>query len=313
MFEKIVTITMNPALDATVWLDTVDFAEPNRVRKEKTYAGGKAVNIARVMTALGTPVKALGLCGNENARRFFQLLDEDNVSHDFVQVEGITRENLTLIIPDGRLLKVNREGFSVSMDTMRGLHKKIEEEIKGVDSVLLVFAGSLPTNLSAEAYKSFLQSFRREGVRYALDNAFFRLNDIAEIKPYLIKPNLPEFRKMSGAELRTEQAIIKQAKSLTPYVEHILVSLGNKGMIYSGQEQGCRIHTPQVKVRSTVGAGDTALAAFLCALQKDTPPVEAAVYAAAAGTASVMLEGTGIVTPPLVKDMLEKVMVKGLR
>ena len=313
MFDKIITVSLNPALDVTIWLNTMDFSEPNRVTRETTDAGGKAVNIARVMAALGMPCRALGLCGEDNARRFFELLARDRVDYEFIQLEGFTRENLTLVIPDQRVLKVNRAGFAVTIEGMKRLRIKIEEELSGAGKVLLVFAGSLPPNLTADSYKAFLLSFRREGVYFALDNSFFQLSDIQEIRPFLIKPNLVEFRQMSGSELRTEQSIVKLARSLTGYVDHVLVSLGAKGMIYAGRESGCRIHTPQVPVRSTVGAGDTALAAFLCALQRGLNPCAAAEEGAAAGAASVGLDGTGVVTREMVDGMLPRLTVKGIR
>ncbi|HIS77089.1 MAG TPA: hexose kinase [Candidatus Merdivicinus excrementipullorum] len=313
MFDKIVTISLNPALDVTIWLTTMDFAEPNQAAREEIFAGGKSVNISRVMTSLGMPAKALGLCGKENAGRFLKLLEQDGVSNDFVRLEGSTRENLTIVIPDKRVLKINRAGFPVSIEGMKQLRAKVEEEIQGNGKILLVFAGSLPANLTPESYKAFLLSFRREGVCFALDNSFFHLSDIAEIRPFLIKPNLLEFRQMSGSDLRTEQSIVKLARSLTAHVDHVLVSLGAKGMIYAGQDSGCRIYSPQVPVRSTVGAGDTSLAAFLCALQRGMAPCDAAVYGAAAGTASVMLDGTGIVSGKMIDSILPQMTSKGIR
>lgn len=313
MFDKIVTISLNPALDVTIWLTTMDFAEPNQAAREEIFAGGKSVNISRVMTSLGMPAKALGLCGKENAGRFLKLLEQDGVSNDFVRLEGSTRENLTIVIPDKRVLKINRAGFPVSIEGMKQLRAKVEEEIQGNGKILLVFAGSLPANLTSESYKAFLLSFRREGVCFALDNSFFHLSDIAEICPFLIKPNLLEFRQMSGSDLRTEQSIVKLARSLTAHVDHVLVSLGAKGMIYAGQDSGCRIYSPQVPVRSTVGAGDTSLAAFLCALQRGMAPCDAAVYGAAAGTASVMLDGTGIVSGKMIDSILPQMTSKGIR
>ena len=313
MFDKIVTISLNPALDVTIWLTTMDFAEPNQAAREEIFAGGKSVNISRVMTSLGMPAKALGLCGKENAGRFLKLLEQDGVSNDFVRLEGSTRENLTIVIPDKRVLKINRAGFPVSIEGMKQLRAKVEEEIQGNGKILLVFAGSLPANLTPESYKAFLLSFRREGVCSALDNSFFHLSDIAEIRLFLIKPNLLEFRQMSGSDLRTEQSIVKLARSLTAHVDHVLVSLGAKGMIYAGQDSGCRIYSPQVPVRSTVGAGDTSLAAFLCALQRGMAPCDAAVYGAAAGTASVMLDGTGIVSGKMIDSILPQMTSKGIR
>jgi len=313
MFDKIVTVTLNPALDATLWLDSLDFAEPNEAERELLYAGGKGVNISRVLASLGIEAKAYGICGSDNAGRFLSLLDGDGVTHDFVRVEGAVRENLTINIPNGRFLKINRKGCGVSVEAMRQLRQKLEDEVNGGEKTLMVFAGSLPPNVTPEAYKAFLLSFRQENVFFALDNAFFKLEDLEEIRPFVVKPNLLEFRKMSGSELRTEQSILKLARSMGGYVAHILVSLGGKGLIYAGEEGAFRYHNPPVVVKSTVGAGDTTLAAFLSALQRGESASDAAHYAAAAGSASVTLDGTDVVSPGLVEKFQPQITRKMIR
>lgn len=313
MFDKIITVTLNPALDVTLWLNALDFVEPNETAREVLYAGGKGVNISRVLASLGVRAKALGICGSDNAGRFISLLDGDGVTHDFVHTDGAVRENLTVNIPDGRFLKINRKGSIVPVEAMHQLRRKLEDELQGGGKTLMVFAGSLPPNVTPEGYRSFLLSFRRENVFFALDNAFFKLEDLQEIQPFIVKPNLLEFRKMSGSDLRTEQSIVKLARSMTGYVEHTLVSLGPKGLIYAGPEGLYRLHNQPVKVKSTVGAGDTTLAAFLAALQRGLPASEAARYAVAAGSASVTLDGTDVVSPALVESFLPQISVRILR
>ena len=211
MFDKIVTVTLNPALDATLWLDSLDFAEPNEAERELLYAGGKGVNISRVLASLGIEAKAYGICGSDNAGRFLSLLDGDGVTHDFVRVEGAVRENLTINIPNGRFLKINRKGCGVSVEAMRQLRQKLEDEVNGGEKTLMVFAGSLPPNVTPEAYKAFLLSFRQENVFFALDNAFFKLEDLEEIRPFVVKPNLLEFRKMSGIDALFCRKVTKNA------------------------------------------------------------------------------------------------------
>lgn len=313
MFDKIITVTLNPALDVTLWLESLDFVEPNETTKELLYAGGKGVNISRVLASLGVKAKALGLCGDDNAGRFMNLLDGDGVLHDFVRTGGAVRENLTINIPDGRFLKINRRGSAVSVEAMHQLRSKLEAELKDGGKTLLVFAGSLPPNVTAEGYKAFLMNFQRENVYFALDNAFFKLEDLQEIRPFVVKPNLLEFRKMCGSDLRTEQSIVKLARSMTGYVQHTLVSLGGKGLIYAGTDGTYRLHNQQVKVKSTVGAGDTTLAAFLAAIQRGESAADAVRYAVAAGCASVTLDGTDIVSPELVEEFLPQVSVRMIR
>ena len=313
MFDKIITVTMNPALDVTLWLESLDFVEPNETSKEILYAGGKGINISRVLASLGVKAKALGLCGSDNAGRFINLLDSDGVVHDFVFTNGAVRENLTINIPDGRLLKINRRGSSVPVEAMHQLRRKLEDELKDGGKTLLVFAGSLPPNVTPEGYKAFLMAFQRENVSIALDNAFFKLEDLQEIRPFAIKPKLLEFRKMCGSDLRTEQSIVKLARSMSGYVQHTLVSLGAKGLIYAGANGVCRLYSQPVKVKSTVGAGDTTLAAFLAAMQWGMPAFDAVRYAVAAGSASVTLDGTDVVHPELVEQFLPQVTARPLR
>ena len=106
----------------------------------------------------------------------------------------------------------------------------------------------------------------------ALDTAVFKLEDMQEIQPFLIKPNLPEFRAMCGTDLRTEQSIIKFARVLANSVTHVLVSLGGKGLLYVGSGGGTRVIPTPVEVRSTIGAGDTTLASFVYALEQGRDP-----------------------------------------
>ena len=313
MFDKIITISINPALDVTLWTETMDFSEPNKTSREEIYAAGKSINVSRVLASLQTPSTSLGICGDDNSKLFTTLLQKDGVRFDYLTIPGCIRENLTLIIPDGRVLKINRAGFPVPADAMKQLKTRIEAEMDGCSSVLLVFAGSLPPNITPEAYKSYILSFRRAGVSFALDTAVFKMQDIEKMRPFIIKPNLVEFRQMCGSDLRTEQSIIKLSRTLSTYVDHVLVSLGSKGLIYVTKNCGYRLSTPTVRVKSTIGAGDTTLAGFIHSLQEGKAPQEAITYAIAAGSASVMLDGTDIVTPKQVEEQIPNVTVKSIR
>jgi len=313
LFERIITISLNPALDVTLWIPSMDFNEPNKTMQERTYAGGKSINISRVLTALGEKPLALGVTGADNRRMFTELLDKDRVLYDFVSVPGSIRENLTLVIPDKRVLKVNRAGCPVSREAMDTIKRRVQEETRDGSPVLLVFAGSLPPNITPETYKAFILSLQRENVRVAIDTSVFKVEDLEEIRPFVVKPNLPEFRQMCGSNLPTEQSIIKSAQRMAKFVDHVMVSLGAKGLLYVNQERGLRMMTPPVAVRSTIGAGDTTLAAFIYCIQTGKLPTEAAVYAAAAGTASVSLDGTDIITAQMVQEVLPNVQVKIVR
>ena len=162
-FDRIIAVSLNPALDVTLWVNTLDFNEPNKTTEEKVYAGGKAINIARVFASYGAEnACCLGVAGSDNYQTFTQLLHADGVKFDFVQIPGAVRENLTLVIPDKRVLKVNRAGCPVSAKAMHELKDRLLEEIAPLQHCLLIFAGSLPPNITPEAYKAFILSLKRE-------------------------------------------------------------------------------------------------------------------------------------------------------
>ena len=103
LFDRIIAVSLNPALDVTLWVKTLDFNEPNKTTDEKVYAGGKAINIARVFASYqDESVRCLGVAGCDNYQTLTTLLKEDGVNFDFVQIPGAVRENLTLVIPDKR-------------------------------------------------------------------------------------------------------------------------------------------------------------------------------------------------------------------
>ncbi len=309
MFDKILTVALNPSLDVTLWIDTVDFDEPNRCSKEKTYAGGKPLNVTRVLKNLGIASQCFCLAGQENAGMLTALLGTDGVQYRMVTVPGVIRENMSIIFPDGRLLKINRKGSPVADRHLTELKALIRRELVGYKQALILFAGSLPPNMTAAQCKELILSFRSESVKVAIDSTVFSAAELAEIKPFLIKPNLVEARDILGLPDADEAALLNGMAQLGGQVEHILLSMGGDGVAYLHGGQVYRIRVPRVVVKSTVGAGDTTLAGFLAAIQKGLPAAEAARYAAACGTASVTLEGTEAITAELAAPYLEETVI----
>ena len=313
MFHKIVTVTMNPAIDATIWLPGLDLDEPNVAIREESYAGGKGVNVSRVLRSYGMEeVVTTGICGEENYLFFLKLLGSDGVTGNFALCEGATRENLSLITPDNKMLKVNRQGAMVSDNALAVLRAKILLERSEGEETLAVFAGSIPKNLTAKAYQEFILDIKQAGIPVVLDTSVFGLAELREIKPFAIKPNLPEFEKICGVPLKDEETLLSYAGKLSEDISYVLVSLGEKGLLCCYEGKAVQALPPSVEVKSTVAAGDTTLASFLYALHHGEELSAAAAFAAAAGTASVMLEGTAVVAKEDVLKVLERTAVKEL-
>lgn len=309
MFEKIITITLNPSLDTTLWIESFDMAEPVFAKNEVTHPGGKAVNVARVLHSLGINSRVIGFVGNENADVFIKMLNQEGVEHNFTTVRGKIRENLSIVSPNNKMLKINRQGFSVSDDEFEQLFEKLVNKVSESKSILLVFAGSLPQNVTAKRFKEKIISVKSDKNKIVLDTNLFSEADIKEIKPFIIKPNEIEISTIAGKRLTGIDEIKDYAKKLSVFAENVLVSLGEDGLVYAGGGKVMHCIPPKVSVVSSVGAGDTTLAGFIKSIVEGGNAENSVVYATACGTASVLLEGTQAITLEEAQAFVESIKV----
>lgn len=307
MFDKIITIALNPSLDVTLWPETYDCCEPNRCKREKVYPGGKSVNVTRVLKSLGIPARLIGIAGRENIDLLRGLLDRDGIDYQLLETTGAVRENITVITPDRRAFTVNRQGIPIEKQAWDRLPRLIQKELVPDGENLVVFAGSLPPNISAAEYKRLILSIRRSNVKIALDTDFFSFSEIRDIAPFIMKPNLKEAGNILSRSGITARNAFDAAALLAEVAEHVLLSMGAEGICYRHRQEGFRVRVPAVTVSSTVGAGDTALAGFLAMIQQGKNLPDSVRYAAACSCASVTLEGTQAVTKAIVGHYLKQI------
>lgn len=309
MFDKMITIALNPSLDVTLWPETYDCCEPNRCNREKVYPGGKSVNVTRVLKSLGVPARLIGVAGRENIDLLRGLLDRDGINYQLLETAGAVRENITVITPDHRVFTVNRQGIPIEKQAWDGLFELIQKELMLAGENLVVFAGSLPPNISADEYKRLILSIRWPNVKIALDTDFFSFSEIREIAPFIIKPNLKEAENILSRSGITTRSTFDTATLLAEVAEHVLLSMGAEGICYRHRQEGFCVSVPEVTVSSTVGAGDTALAGFLAMIQQGENLQDSVRYAAACSCASVTLEGTQAVTKAIAAHYWKQIQI----
>lgn len=308
--EHFVTLSLNPALDTTLWVTGLDH-EFNDVLREQQEAAGKAVNVARVLTSFGCPCKALILAGEGNRGRYFERLDEDNLDYEAVFLQGDIRENISIVKPDESLLRLTRPGFTVYEDHIERVKQHLSELI--TPGTLTVVAGKNPRGLSSEAFIEICAHIKSLGGILAIDTSSATEKDICTIRPWVIKPNIEELKMMTGEELDTREKLRAAfSRFHQSGVQHILLSLGSEGLVYSGYPDSCGespntprmfyAKVPHVRVKSTVGAGDCTLSGFLLAYRSNLNITECLRLAASFGTASVMIDGTN---PPRADELEE--------
>lgn len=298
MHKSIITVTMNPSIDVTLWLDGLHSDEANRVLDESREVGGKGINVSRVVRSYGLDNLCLAVAGQDNVEEFSRYLEEEGLRYELLRVDGMVRENLTLRY-EGQTLKLNRKGLSMSTMLVGALMALIQSRLRPGD--IVVFGGSLPENITVQDYVELIMAVKKAGALVAVDCDMLSLEHYRRIAPWLIKPNIHELGHI--VELQGETAADAAAAAQTLIeagVENALVSLGAGGLVCAGRAQGeaaaeiLRVTVPGVEVKSTVGAGDSTLAGFIVGYVKGLSRLECARLAAACGTACAMRDGTAV-------------------
>lgn len=304
-----ITVTLNPSFDVTLWTDGLDGEAANRVVKETREAGGKGIQVSRVLRSLGLDNLCLAVTGEDNSQEFAACLQAEGLRYQLLQVSGIIRENLTLRYQD-QTIKINRKGPYVSAMILEALMALIQCRMQPGD--LVVFSGSLP-EISVRDFVELLSAVQQAGARLVIDTDVLTLDHYAGLSPWLVKPNLHELRLIVDVKSDSFTDIWAAAERLhRAGVENVLVSLGGRGMVFVGSQFSTQASVPQVPVKSTVGAGDSALAGFLFGVENGFSLPDALRLAAACGTACVMREGSAVADRETAFQLMDSIQVTPL-
>ena len=306
----ITTVCMNPALDKTVTVDSLQKGQGNRIRASRTDVGGKGVNVAVVARRLQLDAQVIGIAGEDGLDRIRQAMDAEGVQHAFLPVEGAVRVNTKVVSLDGSgVTELNESGPAMTADVLAEFFALAREKAQGSDAV--VITGSLPPNCPAGTYRELIRAL--SGTRCILDVGGAELVLGVEARPFLVKPNHHELAAALRTELKTMEDIRRGAQSLVDAgAENVVVSMGKDGALYVGAEGAFYAPEVPVEVHSTVGAGDALVGGLLYGLTKYGTMREAFRCGVAAGTASVMTEGTQLIVPEDFHRLLGRVHIEEL-
>ncbi|AUF94984.1 1-phosphofructokinase [Pseudomonas sp. 02C 26] len=290
---KILTLTLNPALDITVSLDSLRAGQVNRSQAQHSHAAGKGLNVAQVLADLGHSVTVGGFLGRDNLQLFEALIQWRGFADCFVRVAGETRSNIKLVEANGCVTDVNGQGPEVDAASRSALMRKLLQIAPGHDAV--VVAGSLPRGIDPQWFAELLGQLKAQGLKIALDSSGEALRAGLQAAPWLVKPNTDELAEVLGHSV-TGRAEQQQAASqlLASGIEHVVVSQGEHGV--SWYRAGAVLHAqpPQVRVASTVGAGDSLVAGMVHGLLQGEAPAQTLRRATAIAAQAVTQVGFGI-------------------
>lgn len=289
----IYTITLNPALDRTLWIDRIRDDVSNRILDECSYAGGKSIDVSKVLKNFGVDNIALGFVGGFAGRELEGRLLNEGIQSDFIRVAGETRTNIILYEKEtGRQLAFNARGPQISPSELMQLVEQLE---KLPCPELVTIGGSLPPGVSPEIYRKIIMMVSKCRAKVVLDVDGEALSAGIKAHPNIIKPNIHELSGLVGRELSDMDEIVAAAREINRGgVEIVLVSMGARGILLVSNGEEYLAVPPEVKVENTIGAGDSSVAGFAFGLVSGKDLKESLIYAAAAGTATTMHQGTAL-------------------
>lgn len=290
---KILTLTLNPALDLTVQLPRLEPGQVNRSDEMHTHAAGKGVNVAQVLADLGHQLTVSGFLGADNPQAFETLFARRGFVDAFIRVPGETRSNLKLAESDGRITDVNGPGPLVSAAAQQALLDRLDEIAPDHDAV--VVAGSLPQGVSPAWLQAVIERLKNLGLKVALDTSGEALRAALKAGPCLIKPNAEELAEVFDSEVVSVAAQAEVASRLHAQgIEHVVISHGAQGVNWFSVGSAMHATPPKVSVASTVGAGDSLLAGMLHGLLSADTPEQTLRTATAIAAMAVTQIGFGI-------------------
>lgn len=264
----ILTVTMNPAIDTAYHLDHLIIDDVNRVVPKKT-AGGKGLNVSRVLCQLGDDVVATGLMGGHMGAYMGELMDADGIKHDFAPIAGETRICLN-ILHEGNQTELLESGPEVSVDELAAFTSKFAELVEKADCVTI--SGSLPKGVPADYYVELVAKCNEAGVPVLLDTSGASLNAALEsdVTPTLVKPNLTEINALLGTSYTPDQvselAAALQADERFQGIPWVVVSMGAAGSFGFNGGKIYRAVTPPIPAVNATGSGDSTIAGFAHAI-----------------------------------------------
>ncbi len=289
----IVTVTPNPSLDRTYEVPALERGAVHRAAAERTDPGGKGVNVSRAVAAAGRRTVAVLPLGGPVGALLAALLGERGIEVAGVPIAGATRANVAVAEPDGTLTKINAPGPELAPGESEALLEAVRDRSRG--AAWIACCGSLPRGLPSRWYAELVARAHRAGARVALDTSGPSLLAALAERPDVVKPNTAELAEAVGRPLATVGDAVKAAEELRGRgAGAVLASLGADGQLLVDATGAYFGGAPVAAVRSTVGAGDAALAGFLLAGGAGRSALASAV---AYGAAAVQLPGSVMPTP----------------
>ncbi len=281
----ILTVTLNPAVDKTCNIGELMLGQVNRLQSVKSIAGGKGVNVTKVLRQFGYPVVAMGFVGGYSGTLIEDRLNAMGAECCFTHIAGETRVSTNVLAENGYVTEILEPGPEIAEDEIRRFIEEYEKQVKKAQVVVL--SGSIPQGVPQDIYAGLITIAKKSGCKVCLDTSGEALKEGVKAVPHMIKPNRKEMEYLVGRKLVTTQDMIEEAgKLLESGIETVVISLGGKGFIHVDKAGVIEQPAYKVKTVNTVACGDCLVASYCMSSIEGRERIEMAKYAAALSAAN---------------------------
>ncbi|PLS18756.1 1-phosphofructokinase [Bacillus sp. M6-12] len=303
----ITTVTLNPSVDRRYFVNDFATGKVTRVSEFEATAGGKGLNVTRVVHLLGSPILATGLLGGKSGEFIEESLTLSGIDHQFLRINGETRTCIAILsqTEQTEILEPGPSAADEDVQRFLSLYDTVLDR-----SSIIVGSGSLMKGMPLTLYRNLIERAREKGIPFLLDTSGQSLVEAISAGPSFIKPNLEELEAISGMPLKSDEDIVSSVDKVTQsQVETVMVSLGGDGALVIHKGEAFRIRIPKVSVKNPVGSGDSTVAGFAVGTLKGYSIQDRMRFAIACGTANAMEDATGFVNKKTVVDLMGKIIV----
>ncbi|MEK6571266.1 MAG: 1-phosphofructokinase family hexose kinase [Bacteroidota bacterium] len=308
----VTTVTLNPMLDKTIYVDRLRHGEITRAAKREMVPGGKGINVARQLTRFSVESVATGFMGGEIGEMVERFLDEEGVRHDFVHIKDCTREGITIFeTTTGISTGIFEPGHQVSHLESELLKEKCERLLE--KSEWLVLSGSTPYGELDFFYKELIEKANRTRCRVVLDSYGNAFKLGVGAKPFMVKPNLKEFEQTFGVRLNSESAILEQLEWLeTSGVSLAILTETEKPFYVRYLGRRWRVTPPAIHMVNPVGSGDAFVAGTIFGILQQWDLERTIRFATAAGAVNASRWAVVDVSVQEAEDLAPKVVLEAI-
>jgi 1-phosphofructokinase family hexose kinase len=296
----IITVTLNAAIDKSLAVPNFRLGRRHRTVDQRTMAGGKGVNIARTLKALGQPVIATGFAGGATGTHIVEQLTEESILNDFVRIRDESRTNTSVLDPTtGEQTEINERGPAVSAREVELFRDKLVYLARG--AAIVVFAGSLPRGVEPDLYATLIRELERLDVTTVVDTDGEPLRQAVRAEPDIVSPNVLEAEELVGHEFASEEERLLAVGEIVGLGPHEAIMTLPDGCVahvsVDGQRRLKRVRIEQREPIAKSGSGDAFLAGYLAARYEGRAPDQCLRFGVACGAESTARLGAGLIDP----------------